>query len=282
MSKKHRHNNNGGGQPQTTNPEVGEGPATGVDALAASLTGEAEDTPNAERTDVTSEAPGETADRTEEAAEVSPAEVESAKKPEEPKAEAPAPAAVEVAAPKPAVRIVTMCRPVQVTKKHIETVKKINAEVPEDLRLHTTAGRQLIAMFDEYDKMCAKTSETDEQGQIACARKLYDIMNLCCPRRGNPNAGVYNEIIRIVFKRLSQGYGTKYKDSSLFRMDYRLPSPVESMKFDTFWNVMYQLVESAKIGTRITFNNTTVARILNSPAAMTTIMSIRRNLEHAN
>ena len=266
---KHKHRHNGGGQPSEAE-----------DALAASLGGgeaeaAGEDTPD------TPEGEGEATPDQPNQEPVSTT-VPTAEQPKSPEVK---PVNLDAQTPaKPAVRIVTVRRPVAVSKAKNETVKKINAEVSEDPRMHTAAGRQLIKMFDEYDALMkqAEASPNNERLNLLCANKLNDIMATCCPHRGNPNAGVYNELIRIVFKRLSQGYGTKYKDSTLFRLDYRLPTPVDSMKFDTFWNVMYQLVESAKTGSRITFNTTTVAKILNSPAAMVTITAIRRRLEQNN
>jgi len=82
-----------------------------------------------------------------------------------------------------------------------------------------------------------------------------------------------------VFKRLVQGYGTMFKESTLLKADYRLPTPTDSMKFDAFYSSMYQLVEAAKTGAKIRFNNNALSKVLQSPAAMVAITNIRRRLE---
>lgn len=162
-------------------------------------------------------------------------------------------------------------------------VKSILSSVPEDLRMHTAQGRQLIKMFDEYAALCREARPDDGNAHAICARKLYDIMVICCPRGGyNGNANYMNELIGIVFKRLVQGYGTLFKESTLLRADYRLPTPTDSMKFDAFYSSMYQLVECAKTGARIRFNNIALSKVLQSPAAMTVITNIRRRLEAAH
>ena len=158
-------------------------------------------------------------------------------------------------------------------------VNTINSGISDDLHMHTPAGRQLIRMFDEYKEICSKARKDDEQSMIKAAYKLYDIMVICCPRNGNKNAAYYAELINIVFKKLTQGYGSLFKDSTLFRMDYRLPTPTDSLKFDTFYTAMYQLVAYAKTGAPITFNNNAVGKVLASTSALNAIVSLRRRLE---
>ena len=169
------------------------------------------------------------------------------------------------------------------TSTVVDTIKNkvntINSGISDDLHMHTPAGRQLIRMFDEYKDICAKARKDDEQSMIKAAYKLYDIMVICCPRNGNKNAAYYAELINIVFKKLTQGYGSLFKDSTLFRMDYRLPTPTDSLKFDTFYMAMYQLVAYAKTGAPITFNNNAVGKVLASTSAINAIVNLRRRLE---
>ena len=191
--------------------------------------------------------------------------------------EKPAEPAVKTA---PKVIVKTKLRVSTATAEAIKNkVNVINSGISDDLHMHTPAGRQLIRMFDEYKEICAKARKDDEQSMIKAAYKLYDIMVVCCPRNGNKNAAFYAELINIVFKKLTQGYGSLFKDSTLFRMDYRLPTPADSLKFDTFYTAMYQLVAYAKTGAPITFNNTAVGKVLQSTSAHNAIINLRRRLE---
>ena len=189
----------------------------------------------------------------------------------------PTPAAAPAA---PKVVVKTKLRASSATTASIQRkVETINKGISDDLHMHTPAGRQLIRMFDEYKDICAAARKDDEQSMIKAAYKLYDIMVICCPRNGNQNAAYYAELINIVFKKLTQGYGSLFKDSTLFRMDYRLPTPQDSMKFDTFYTVMYQLVSYAKTGAPISFNNNAVGKVLQSTSALNAILNLRRRLE---
>lgn len=176
---------------------------------------------------------------------------------------------------RPAVRKTT---PV-VSEARKRVVASINNEVSEDMHMHTAAGRALIRKFNEYAALC-KSCRKDVQADVTkCAHKLYEIVLECCPRQGNRNAAYYRELIMIVFKRMCQGYGTLFTDAKLFRADYNLPSPTDSMKFDAFWSAMYQLVEASKTGSKITFNSKTLGQILKSPSAMAVINQLRSRLE---
>lgn len=210
--------------------------------------------------------------------------------PEPPKpVDPPAPAAVKaVDLEKPVEPVKTTPKVVVKTKLRtssatVDSIKNkvnmINSGISDDLKMHTPAGRQLIRMFDEYKEICANARKDDEQSMIKAAYKLYDIMVICCPRNGNKNAAYYAELINIVFKKLTQGYGSLFKDSTLFRMDYRLPTPTDSLKFDTFYSAMYQLVAYAKTGAPITFNNNAVGKVLASTSAHNAIINLRRRLE---
>lgn len=180
----------------------------------------------------------------------------------------------------PKVVVKTKLRTSSATVDSIKNkVNMINSGISDDLKMHTPAGRQLIRMFDEYKEICANARKDDEQSMIKAAYKLYDIMVICCPRNGNKNAAYYAELINIVFKKLTQGYGSLFKDSTLFRMDYRLPTPTDSLKFDTFYSAMYQLVAYAKTGAPITFNNNAVGKVLASTSAHNAIINLRRRLE---
>ena len=209
-----------------------------------------------------------------------PAEVKEPAKPVTPPP-APTPAAKAVDLEKPVEPVKTTPKVIVKTKLRTSSstadairnkVNTINSGISDDLHMHTPAGRQLIRMFDEYKEICAKARKDD-------AYKLYDIMVICCPRNGNKNAAYYAELINIVFKKLTRGYGSLFKDSTLFRMDYRLPTPTDSMKFDTFYMAMYQLVSYAKTGAPITFNNNAVGKVLMSTSALNAIVSLRRRLE---
>ena len=281
MSKKHKHRHNG--QPPST-----------TDALAASLgaAAPAEAEAAAEETQDDAEDTG--------AEEVSD-EQQNEQEPQQAEAAAPAQeqnpceekkpvtaqtvdldrqTTVKPAAPK--LQIFQTRRPVAVSAKLAEAGKQLKNLSSPDPTKHSQIGQKVIALFDEYDALCAKIDQEDPRQILQTARKLYDIMVICTPRRPGPGNGLSQELIKLVFRRLSEGYGSKYTDGTLFRQDYRLPTPSDAMKFDTFWNVMFQLVECAKTGRRITYNTTTVSHIINSPAAMMVITGIRKRLEEAN
>ena len=209
------------------------------------------------------------------------AAAEAAKKAEEAKKAAPRPVDVEPQA-QPTVIIVRpsikKTAPV-VSEARRRVVSAINNEVSEDMHMHTAAGRALIRKFNEYAALCKSCRKNVQADVTKCAHKLYEIVLECCPRQGNRNAAYYRELIMIVFKRMSQGYGTLFTDAKLFRADYNLPTPTDSMKFDAFWSAMYQLVEASKTGSKITFNSKTLGQILKSPSAMAVINQLRARLE---
>ena len=187
---------------------------------------------------------------------------------------------------KPAAPKVVIVRPgwakpaaPQISEARKRVVNAIKNEVSEDMHMHTAAGRALIRKFTEYTALCKSARRDNAADMSKCAHKLYEIVLECCPRQGNKNAAYYRELIMIVFKRLSDGYGTLFSDKTLFRADYNLPSATDSMKFDAFWSAMYQLVEASKTGARITFNSKTLGNILKSPSAMAVINQIRSRLD---
>ena len=274
MSKRHKHKFHQNQESNMNNQEEQNEQEPLAD-LAAALGGEAPAASEQPAPEAQSEQQ-EAAPAPEPAPEVPP---EPQTKPTLPQLPTPKPKAVEVTAAAPKIKVVSIHRPVMVSRDKIRAVKVVENSSSDDPSKHTMIGRQLIKKFDEYDALCAKAGPKDETMQIKCAYKLNDIMLTCCPRRGNMNASAYQEMIRIVFKRLCLGYGTKYSDATLFRMDYRLPSPSDAMRFDTFWHVMYQLVECAKTGSRITFNNDAVGKILGSPSAMVEIIKLRKAVE---
>lgn len=209
------------------------------------------------------------------------AAAEAAEKAEEAKKVAPNPVDVAPQA-QPTVIIVRpsvkKTAPV-VSEARRRVVSAINNEVSEDMHMHTAAGRALIRKFNEYAALCKSCRKNVQADVTKCAHKLYEIVLECCPRQGNRNAAYYRELIMIVFKRMSQGYGTLFTDAKLFRADYNLPTPTDSMKFDAFWSAMYQLVEASKTGSKITFNSKTLGQILKSPSAMAVINQLRSRLE---
>ena len=145
--------------------------------------------------------------------------------------------------------------------------------------MHTPAGRQMIQMLDEYEALLEKSGSGEQNISTKCTRKLYDIMVACCPIKGSHASNYTGELIKILFNRMAKGFGKKYSESTLLRLDYTLPSPTESMKFDTFYTAMLQLVEAAKNGERIRYNSNALAKVIQSPSAATAITSIRRRLE---
>ena len=137
----------------------------------------------------------------------------------------------------------------------------------------------MIQMLNEYEDLLAKSGSGEQSISTKCTRKLYDIMVACCPIQGSHASNYTGELIKLVFNRMAKGYGTKYSESTLLRLDYTLPSPTESMKFDSFYTALLQLVEAAKPGERIRYNSNALAKVLKSPSAATAITSIRRRLE---
>lgn len=186
---------------------------------------------------------------------------------------------LEKTAVKPAVAAPAMSFGISPRKRQQMAVRAAATQVKQpSSKMHTATGMRLIKLFDDYEKMVATTPKTDVAGMKRAARKMYDIMCMVCPTTATANRGVYRELINIVFERMIAGYGTIYDDAKLLRVDYSLPTPVDSMKFDAFWTAMYQLVEWAKTGRRATFNSITLGRIIKSTEAMTVINDIRSNL----
>ncbi len=154
------------------------------------------------------------------------------------------------------------------------TVKKL-----DDLRGHSVIGIKVITMFNEYEEMRRTFDLSNPVYRNKCARKLYDIMTICCPHRNGANAQSMSELANIVFTRFCNGIGTLYTDKSLLAGDYNLPTPAEAIKFDAFYGAMYQLAECAKFGTRITFNVKSLETLLQSTGASLAIRDIKARLD---
>lgn len=154
------------------------------------------------------------------------------------------------------------------------TVKKL-----DDLRNHSVIGIKVITMFNEYEEMRRTLDLSNPVYRNKCARKLYDIMTICCPHRNGANAQSMSELANIVFTRFCNGIGTLYTDKSLLAGDYNLPTPSEAIKFDAFYGAMYQLAECAKFGTRITFNVKSLETLLQSTGASLAIRDIKARLD---
>jgi len=154
------------------------------------------------------------------------------------------------------------------------TAKKL-----DDLRGHSVIGIKVITMFNEYEEMRRTFDLSNPVYRNKCARKLYDIMTICCPHRNGANAQSMSELANIVFTRFCNGIGTLYTDKSLLAGDYNLPTPSEAIKFDAFYGAMYQLAECAKFGTRITFNVKSLETLLQSTGASLAIRDIKARLD---
>ena len=286
MSKKHRHNRNFNQQKLNASEQPApEGEE--MDELAESLGGEhAPGTPTEPTTGTSEEAPSQEQPAAEVAEPVKEPEApQQETKPAEPPPPPPEPKVtvvdLEKAAP-PMAPVIRFGRP-KVTSKPSELAIKRGGqfikELTEDPRMHTPAGRQMIQMLDEYEALLEKSGSGEQSTSAKCTRKLYDIMVACCPIKGSHASNYTGELIKIVFNRMAKGYGKKYSESTLLRLDYTLPSPTESMKFDTFYTAMLQLVEAAKTGERIRYNSNALAKVIQSPSAAMAITSIRRRLE---
>lgn len=286
MSKKHKHNHNFNQQkPNTSENNAQEGEE--MDELAESLGGGVTESPEEPETAdgaTAQEQPKEPAPVAQEAKPVEPTPppentpVNHGTVTSEPKVVA---VDLEKKAA-PMAPVIRFGRPKVVSKPSELAIKRggqFIKELTEDPRMHTAAGRQMIQMLDEYEELLAKSGSGEQSVSTKCTRKLYDIMVACCPIQGSHASNYTGELIKLVFNRMAKGYGTKYSESTLLRLDYSLPSPTESMKFDTFYTALLQLVESAKTGERIRYNSNALAKVLQSPSASQAITAIRRRLE---
>lgn len=314
MGKKHKKNR---GSQLASAPEAAATPAEdtliGVDDLGGGEAAPAEEQPSAEFSPENA-ANDEAAPKEEEygpevpaeeppAAEPAPAEPTPAVLPElPPKQEEPKPAPApkqtmvkpvvvptKPAAPSaPSVQVkgsVKFVRPTAI--KRVGSVVK-TTKVPtaqnvakklDDLRNHSVIGIKVITMFNEYEEMRRTFDLSNPVYRNKCARKLYDIMTICCPHRNGANAQSMSELANIVFTRFCNGIGTLYTDKSLLAGDYNLPTPSEAIKFDAFYGAMYQLAECAKFGTRITFNVKSLETLLQSTGASLAIRDIKAKLD---
>lgn len=289
MSKKHKHNRNFNQQKPNT-PENNAPEGEEMDELAESLGGEVTEAP--EEPETVDEATAQEQPQTKEQA-----PVEQETKPVDPPPPPPenTPVGSGTVTPEPKVvavdlekkdttmaPVIKFGRPKVVAKPSELAIKRggqFIKELTEDPRMHTAAGRQMIQMLNEYEDLLSKSGSGEQSVSTKCTRKLYDIMVACCPIQGSHASNYTGELIKLVFNRMAKGYGTKYSESTLLRLDYTLPSPTESMKFDSFYTALLQLVEAAKTGERIRYNSNALAKVLKSPSAATAITSIRRRLE---
>jgi len=302
MSKhRHNHNRNFHNQNNAGVPTDAAAPVDGEDALAASLggedTGEVSDDPNnlEEVEGQNGESSGEVSENADtHAAEQPHEELPPPAQEQEPpappptaeqtKEDAPKPQAVDLEkTPPPSMPVIrygrSKAKDAAASELAIKRGGQFMKELTEDPRMHTPAGRQLIQMLNEFEDLLTQSGRGELIKSQKSTRKLYDIMVACCPVQGSYASNYTGECIKILFNRMAKGYGKIYKESTLLRVDYTLPSPTDAMKFDSFYTAMYQLVEAAKSGEHIRFNTTALSKVLQSPSAITAITGIRRRLE---
>ena len=145
-------------------------------------------------------------------------------------------------------------------------------------QLHTPAGLKLLDMFKEYEAaMSVRTTDRAEHAKRI--RMLSAIVQQACPYKLK-NTQVGKDLVRIFFDQLMKGWGTIYKDSTMFRLDYSLGNPAVIDKMDIFTQAMIQLVEAATgESDHIAFMNDRLAKVIDSPAVMTAIENLRIGIE---
>lgn len=158
------------------------------------------------------------------------------------------------------------------------TFKKL-VNIPS--REHTPAGRRLKQMFDEYKAMMAVPTN-DKMELKKRVMKLYQVMSIGCPASLS-DAIVAQDLVRVAFDCLVEGWGTVYKDSNMFCLDYTLPGgPAAIDKLNMYWQAMIQLVEGAVEQERIMFDVDRLGIVIKNPIVTSAIAKMKANILERN
>lgn len=146
---------------------------------------------------------------------------------------------------------------------------------------HTPQGFRLIELFDEYEKMML---EKTKDPRILKRRilKLQEVMNAACAITNEKGMAVTQDLIRIVFDRLMEKWGTVYSESTIFSCDYKLENPAAIDKLNAFWVTMIQLVEGATYGRRITFDPKAFSDVVKNANVTAVVTRMRDSIVSRN
>lgn len=146
---------------------------------------------------------------------------------------------------------------------------------------HTPQGFRLIELFDEYEKMML---EKTKDPRILKRRilKLQEVMNAACAITNEKGMAVTQDLIRIVFDRLMEKWGTVYSEATIFSCDYKLENPAAIDKLNAFWVTMIQLVEGATYGRRITFDPKAFSDVVKNANVTAVVTRMRDSIVSRN
>ena len=142
--------------------------------------------------------------------------------------------------------------------------------------IHTARGNKLIKLFGEYRMMMEQKlkGQYDKASMRDRAAKLLEIFNTACPRI-TIDQKTAADLVRITFDAINDGWGTVYSDSTLFRMDYSLPTPGDIDRVDMFFTAIIQMVEGVAQSRTVMFDRTRLQQVINNEAIVSAMCQMR-------
>ena len=148
-------------------------------------------------------------------------------------------------------------------------------------RKTTPQGQRLASLFDDYALMMQQPTNDREELKKRVL-KLYQIMTLGCPTSLRDSI-IATDLVRVAFDKLAAGWGTTFKENTMFQLDYTLPGGAAAIdKLNMYWAALIQLVEAALYNKRIMFDDNRLASVLKSPIIASAISKMKANIIERN
>ena len=146
---------------------------------------------------------------------------------------------------------------------------------------HTPAGQKVAKMFDDYKARMSVPSNDREENKIRI-RMLQQILNAACPNT-KIDLQTATDVARVVFDKLSEGWGTVYDDTTLFRMGDTLKGSAYDMdKLVLFFEAFVQMIEGVQEKKKVLFDDGRLSKVLRNQNMVIAMGRIRENINLRN
>lgn len=146
---------------------------------------------------------------------------------------------------------------------------------------HTPAGQKVAKMFDDY-KARMSVPSTDREENMTRIRMLQQILNAACPNT-KLDLQTATDVARVVFDKMTEGWGTVYDDTTLFRMGNTLKGSAYDMdKLVLFFEAYVQMIEGVQEKKKVLFDDGRLSKVLRNQNMVIAMGRIRDNINNVN
>ena len=146
---------------------------------------------------------------------------------------------------------------------------------------HTPVGQKVAKMFDDY-KVRMSTPSNDREENMVRIRMLQQILNAACPNT-KLDLQTATDIARVVFDKLTEGWGTVYDDTTIFRMGNTLKGTAYDMdKLVLFFEAYVQMIEGVQEKKKVLFDDGRLSKVLRNPNMVIAMGRIRDSINSRN